>query len=119
MKQKTEIEFDLSETITYVDRREKVEAHCSNCATKVEMVAPPVAAVIARITEREIYRMLETGKVHFIETDRVFICLNSLRGSIEENLIEEANNRERPPAIEGANVQAVSVPGERGTRGSN
>ena len=44
----------------------------------VEMAAPLVAAILTHTTEREIYRLVETGKIHFVETDRVLICLKSL-----------------------------------------
>ena len=77
MKQKTEIEIELNETVAYSRRSERFEAFCSECKSMVEMAAPTVAAVLTQITEREIYRLVEMGEVHFIETDRVLICLNS------------------------------------------
>ena len=77
MKQKTEIEIELNETVAYSRRSERFEAFCHECKSLVEMAAPPVAAILIQTTEREIYRLVETGKVHFVETDRVFICLNS------------------------------------------
>ncbi|HVE55871.1 MAG TPA: hypothetical protein VNB22_03520 [Pyrinomonadaceae bacterium] len=79
MKQKTEIEIELQETVAYSRRSEKFEAFCPECKLMVEMATPPVAAVLTVSTEREIYRLVETSKVHFIETDRVLICLNSLQ----------------------------------------
>ncbi len=42
------------------------------------MAAPQVAANAAHLTEREIYRLVETNNVHFVETDRLVICLKSL-----------------------------------------
>ena len=77
MKQKTEIEIELSETVAYSRRSERFEAFCPECKSLVEMAAPAVAAVLTHSTEREIYRLVETGKVHFAETDRVLICLKS------------------------------------------
>lgn len=79
MKQKTEIEIELQETVAYSRRSEKFEAFCPECKLMVEMATPPVAAVLTVSTEREIYRLVETSRVHFIETDRVLICLNSLQ----------------------------------------
>ncbi|MGI8788498.1 MAG: hypothetical protein ACR2HG_12135 [Pyrinomonadaceae bacterium] len=78
MKQKTEIEIEFSETIAYSNRQEKFEAFCPQCKLLVEMTTPQVAAILTQSNEREIYRLVETGKVHFIETDRVLVCLNSL-----------------------------------------
>ena len=78
MNQKTEIEIEISETVAYSRRSERFETFCPECKTLVEMSSPQVAAILTRITEREIYRFVETGKVHFVETDRVLICLKSL-----------------------------------------
>ena len=78
MKQKTEIEIEVSETIAYSKRDEKREAYCPKCKSFVEMASPRVAAILAHSTEREVYRLVETDKVHFIESGGVLICLNSL-----------------------------------------
>jgi hypothetical protein len=81
MKHQTEIEIELSETIAYSHRNERFETFCPECKSVVEMSTPQVAAILTRSTEREIYRLVETGKIHFVETDRVLICLKSLNYS--------------------------------------
>ena len=78
VKQKTEIEIELSETVAHTRSGERFETFCPECKSPVEMATPQVAAILTRLTEREIYRLVETNTVHFVETDRVFICLNSL-----------------------------------------
>ena len=78
MKQKTEIEIELSETVAFSRRTERFEAYCPQCRSNVEMTAPQIAAILTRSTEREVYRLVEMGQVHFVETDRVLICLKSL-----------------------------------------
>lgn len=78
MTQRTEIEIELNETIAYSRRGERIESYCPRCERSVEMATPQIAAIIARSNEREIFRRVETGEVHFIETDRVLVCLNSL-----------------------------------------
>lgn len=78
MKQKTEIEIELSETVVYRGRGEKFEAFCPECKAPVEMATPQIASVLTHTTEREIYRLVETGKIHFVETDRLILCLRSL-----------------------------------------
>ncbi|MDQ3132962.1 MAG: hypothetical protein M3Q99_19705 [Acidobacteriota bacterium] len=90
MKQKTEIEIELSETVAYSRRSEKFESFCPECKSLVEMSTPQVAAILTRSTEREIYRLVETDEVHFVETDRVLVCLKSLTETLSE-----------PPAIAG------------------
>jgi hypothetical protein len=88
MKQKTEIEFELSETVMYSRRGERFETFCPQCKSLVEMTTPQVAAILTGSTEREVYRFIETGKVHFVETDRVFICLKSLTETLSEPPLE-------------------------------
>jgi len=82
--QKTEIEFELSETIGYSKRHERFEAFCAQCESTAEMAAPLVAATLTQSTEREIFRLVEAGKIHFVEADRVLICLKSLTQNFSE-----------------------------------
>lgn len=78
MKQKMQIEIELSETIVYTRGSERFETFCPECKSLVEMSTPQIAAILNHSTEREIYRLVETEKIHFVETDRVLICLKSL-----------------------------------------
>ena len=78
MTGKTKIEIELSETIAYSKRREKFEAYCPGCESLVEMASPHISAILNGTTEREIFSLVEAGKIHFVETDGVLICLASL-----------------------------------------
>jgi hypothetical protein len=78
MTKKTDIEIEMRETVAYSSRSERLENYCSVCRCMSEMATPQVAAVLIQTTEREIYRLVETGGVHFVETDRVLVCLSSL-----------------------------------------
>ena len=80
MTQKTEIEIEVKETVAYSRRGERFENFCPICKCMSEMATPQVASILGDLTEREIYRLVETGHVHFVETDRVLVCLNSLPG---------------------------------------
>jgi hypothetical protein len=84
MTQKTEIEIEMSETVAYSRRSERFENFCPACKRMAEMATPQVAAVLSHTTEREIYRLVETGDVHFVETDRVLVCMNSLDGQFSK-----------------------------------
>lgn len=42
------------------------------------MASPQTVADFTDFTEREIFRFVEAGKIHFIENGRVLICLNSI-----------------------------------------
>jgi len=87
MTRTTEIEFELNETIAYTHRDERAAVFCPECQSLVEMAVPHVASILAEMTEREIYRRIEAKDAHFIETDRLLVCLNSLIGP--ETLVEE------------------------------
>jgi excisionase family DNA binding protein len=54
---------------------------CPECATGVaSMVTPEEAARLAQISKRHLYRLLENGKLHYLEGegDSLLICLHSL-----------------------------------------
>jgi len=80
MTEKTRIEIEMSEVVAYSRGSERFENFCPVCRCMAEMATPQVGAVLAHTTEREIYRLVEAGEIHFVETDRVLICLNSLPG---------------------------------------
>lgn len=73
----------MSETIAYSSRAERFEAYCPQCESLVEMTTPAVAAILVHTTEREIYRHVEASEVHFLEAERVLVCLKSL-GEIDK-----------------------------------
>jgi hypothetical protein len=78
MKQKTEITLEVEETIILRQSGNRLEAFCPQCQALVEMLAPPSAAALGGLSEREIFRLIENGRLHFTEAERVFICRNSL-----------------------------------------
>lgn len=53
---------------------------CEACGQSVQMIAADEAAVRAGVSTRTIYRPVERGQLHFVETDegRLLNCPNSL-----------------------------------------
>ena len=53
---------------------------CPTCTESSGMITPDEAAALRGVSTRVIYRWLEDGAVHFIETDKgeLFICLKTL-----------------------------------------
>lgn len=49
---------------------------CEQCGE--QMLMPQTAAVLYDISTREVYRFVEEGKIHFVETDSkaIFVCPN-------------------------------------------
>lgn len=58
---------------------------CTECSSPVQSVTPEVAAALAGVSTRTIYRRVEAEQLHFIETaeQSPLICLNSLLGSTD------------------------------------
>ena len=44
------------------------------------MVTPSEAATVAKLSERTLYRLIESGALHFVEDekDRLMVCRNSV-----------------------------------------
>ena len=84
MKKRAEIKFEIEETII-VRRGEKLSREfCPLCGIVVDMLTPHFAAAVSKKPVREIFRLIEAGKLHFSETDGGFICLNCLTTSSAE-----------------------------------
>src|SRR6185369_2246707 len=78
MKHRTEITFEMEETIVIRDARSVRKDFCPNCETIVEMATPHIVATISGGSEREIFRLIEAGVIHAIEAERVLICLRCM-----------------------------------------
>ncbi len=55
-------------------------ARCPWCAAEVQLLTPEEAGELCGVSVREIYRLVEAGSIHFIETrqGRLWLCANSL-----------------------------------------
>jgi len=55
---------------------------CERCAAQGQWVTPEAAALLTNQDTRSIYRRVELGSVHFVETteDGALVCLGSLFG---------------------------------------
>ena len=78
MTRKTEIEFEVNETIAYARSDERLGVFCPGCQTIVEMAVPHVASILAELSEREVYRRIVENEAHFIEGGRLLVCIDSL-----------------------------------------
>ena len=72
-----------TERLLVMSHEGSLHSICSTCGDDVRMVTIDQAARLARVNSREIYREVEAGLLHFMETTdgSVLICLNSLNGS--------------------------------------
>lgn len=81
MKRRKRTEITV-ETSLLVFRRSTNHAAvwCIECSSPVQLVTPEEAAVLASVTTRTVYRRVERGQLHFVETEAgtLLICPNSL-----------------------------------------
>ena len=83
-KRKISIEF---EEILVIRRPESpVHLWCGSCGERVLMLAANQAARIARISDRTIFRWVESGRLHFVEVPggSLLICRMSLRAAVAD-----------------------------------
>ena len=76
--QRIHFELETVETITIRTRSQYREEYCPRCLVVAQMATPFALASISGISERTIFQLVETGRVHFIEPDQVFVCLKCL-----------------------------------------
>ena len=78
-----EITVEKHRLVVLSRRNHSVRAWCEACAEQVQMVTPDEAAQLGSVSTRTIYRRIETGRLHFTETDKGFslICLQSLESN--------------------------------------
>jgi len=72
------------ERLFFVERREvSITDWCGACGSRVRMVMPDEAARLTGATARTVYRLVETGQLHFCEGPEVglLVCLESLHNS--------------------------------------
>ena len=78
MKQRVEIMFEVEETIVLRQGEQIGSGYCPQCRLVSAMVAPRAIAISSGAKEREIFRMIESGEIYFLEADGVRVCLNCL-----------------------------------------
>jgi excisionase family DNA binding protein len=82
VKTRKRVEISVeTERILFVSRRRLTAiTWCKGCGRRSEMITVDEAACSSRVSSRTIYRWVEAGKVHFIETGdgRLLVCHDSL-----------------------------------------
>jgi hypothetical protein len=68
------------ERLLVVHQEKGSESWCAECNATVTMLRPVEAAAVAAVSDRTIFRQIESQRLHFTETSQgaVLICLNSL-----------------------------------------
>lgn len=93
MKRKTEITIETERLLIISKRNTSSLGWCADCGGQVRLLNAEVASQVAGVSPRAIYRLIEAGHLHFIETSdqRLLICINSL-GQMTEALHAAMSN---------------------------
>ena len=70
-----EVTVETDEIAIIRGSQDKVLILCPECADAVVMITPDQAAVMACTNTREIYRRVEEGRVHSVETPEGFLLV--------------------------------------------
>jgi hypothetical protein len=93
MGQRTEFTFEVEETVVLRQGGKIARDSCPRCQLEVDLVSPDVLSLITCASEREIFRLVEAGKVYFVETDRLVVCVRCFSGSVFKQPISETKRR--------------------------
>jgi hypothetical protein len=76
---------------------QEVEQWCTDCRAMVRMIRPAAAAAVAAVSDRTIFRQIESRRLHFSETQAgaVLICLNSIMEQNREGKENQADGGAR------------------------
>lgn len=77
MKRKMEIILEVEE-VTFFKARTSRTVFCGHCGKRVEILTIKNVALILNLSVLQISRLIESGNVHFIESDQVYLCRDSL-----------------------------------------
>lgn len=76
----SEITVETEEAIVIHRRGDFAGPSCAACSDSPRMITPEQAAEVFRVSSRLIYRWIEAGQLHFLESSAgvVLVCPNSL-----------------------------------------
>ena len=70
--------FEVEETIVLRQGEQIGSDFCPQCQLVSAMMAPRAITIFSGVKEREIFRLIETGEIYFVEADSVRVCLSCL-----------------------------------------
>ena len=73
-RKRTEVTIETDEILIVRRPGRPVVSWCPKCRAMVRMIRPERAAVLASVSVREIYRRVESGKMHGTADDPLLVC---------------------------------------------
>lgn len=82
-----EIEIERSRRIL-LTKKSGSATFCDICSHQARSASPDIAAGIARVTPRALFRLLESGNIHFTEDThgRILVCLGTLLLELDKTI---------------------------------
>jgi hypothetical protein len=79
-KRRTRLMIETERVLIVTGHQSDFEGWCDQCGAEVKLVAPELAATLTGLSRRAVYRLIETGQIHFTESAEalVSVCLQSL-----------------------------------------
>ncbi len=79
-RRKIETAFEIARVFVFGSRWRDCAAWCSGCESYVPMITPLTAATLDKTSVREIFRRVESGKLHHKVTAKgaLLVCFSSL-----------------------------------------
>ncbi|MBI1762568.1 MAG: helix-turn-helix domain-containing protein [Acidobacteria bacterium] len=80
MNRKRRIEITVEKTLLIVRRTSSLPVWCPACPAPAQLITPETAAALLGVSTRTLYRKVEAGQFHFVETaeGKLLVCPNSL-----------------------------------------
>lgn len=74
MKQRAQITFEEQETLILRQSDCYLEDFCPKCQESSRLVTPEIAAALMSVSEREVFRLIEEGRIYFVDAKRIYAC---------------------------------------------
>src|SRR5262245_37454694 len=78
MKQKLKIMYEVEEKIVLRQGEQVGSEFCPQCRRVSPMIAPRIIAIFFGAKEREIFRLIESGEIYFVEANGVLVCFSCI-----------------------------------------
>jgi hypothetical protein len=88
---RTECSVEIDDVFVVKRLGRSVEGWCAGCVRRATLVTPEDAATLLGTGARFIYRLVESGEIHWAEgpADLLLVCLNSLLEKTGQNFHTE------------------------------
>jgi len=79
-RRRTKLVVETERMLIVRGHHTEMNNRCDRCGAEAKLVSPELAATLTGLSRRAVYRLIESGQVHFTESSQalVSICLQSL-----------------------------------------